>query len=48
VEELLLPATEFTWSSDGRQIEIHTAELLICEPSPFEVESAIVNLKNYK
>jgi hypothetical protein len=27
--------------SDVRQIEIHTAELLVPDPSPFEVEVAI-------
>ncbi|PNF24539.1 hypothetical protein B7P43_G05394 [Cryptotermes secundus] len=31
-----------------RQTEIHRAELLIPDPSPFEVERAIVKLKRYK
>jgi hypothetical protein len=31
-----------------RQIEIHTAELLVPDPSPFEVEIAIGKLKKYK
>jgi hypothetical protein len=31
--------------SDVRQIEIHTAEPLVPDPSPFEVEIAIENLK---
>jgi hypothetical protein len=31
--------------SDVRQIEIHTAELLVPEPSPFEVEITIAKLK---
>jgi hypothetical protein len=31
--------------SDVRQIEIHTAELLLPDPSPFNVESAIAKLK---
>ncbi|PNF38760.1 hypothetical protein B7P43_G14059 [Cryptotermes secundus] len=31
-----------------RQTEIHTAELLVPDPSPFEVESAIAKLKLYK
>ncbi|PNF30898.1 hypothetical protein B7P43_G05207 [Cryptotermes secundus] len=31
-----------------RQTEIHTAEPLIPDPSPFEVESAIAKLKRYK
>jgi hypothetical protein len=30
------------------QIEIHTAELLVPDPSPFEVETAIAKLKKYK
>jgi hypothetical protein len=34
--------------SDVRQIEIHTAEQLVPDPSPFEVEIAIENLKWYK
>jgi hypothetical protein len=34
--------------SDVRQIEIHTAEPLVPEPSPFEVEIAIAKLKKYK
>jgi ABC-type glycerol-3-phosphate transport system permease component len=34
--------------SDVRQIEIHTAEPLVHEPSPFEVEIAIANMKRYK
>jgi hypothetical protein len=33
--------------SDVTQIEIHTAELLVPDPSPFEVEIAIVDLKRY-
>jgi hypothetical protein len=31
--------------SDVRQIEVHTAEPLVSEPSPSEVEIAIPNLK---
>ncbi|PNF35751.1 hypothetical protein B7P43_G13042 [Cryptotermes secundus] len=34
--------------SDVRQTEIHTAEPLVPDPSPFEVESAIAKLKTYK
>jgi hypothetical protein len=34
--------------SDVRQIEIHTAESLVPETSPFEVEIAITKLENYK
>jgi hypothetical protein len=33
---------------DARHIEIHTAELLVPDPSSFEVEIAIAKLKNYK
>jgi hypothetical protein len=35
-------------ASDVRQIEIHTAEPLVPDPSPFEVEIAIEKLKRYK
>jgi hypothetical protein len=34
--------------SDVRQIEIHTAEPLVPDPSPFEVEIAIAKLKSFK
>jgi hypothetical protein len=34
--------------SDVRRIEIHTAEPFVPDPSPFEVEIAIANLKKYK
>jgi hypothetical protein len=34
--------------SDVRQIEIHTAELLVPNPSPFEAKIAIAKLKRYK
>jgi hypothetical protein len=33
---------------DVRQIEIHTAELLATDPTPFEVEIAIEKLERYK
>jgi hypothetical protein len=33
--------------SDVRQIEIHTAELLVPNPTPFEVEIVITKLKRY-
>jgi hypothetical protein len=33
---------------DGGQVEIHTAEPLVPEPSAFEVELAIEKLKNHK
>jgi hypothetical protein len=33
---------------DVRQIEIHTAEPLVPDPSPFEFEIAISRLKKYK
>jgi hypothetical protein len=35
-------------ASDVRQIEIHTAEPLVPDPSPFEVEIAIAKLKRFK
>jgi hypothetical protein len=34
--------------SDVRQIEIHTTEPLVCDPSSVEVEIAIAKLKKYK
>jgi hypothetical protein len=34
--------------NDVRQIETHTAEPLVPDPSPFEVEIAIAKLKSYK
>jgi hypothetical protein len=34
--------------SDVRQMEKHTAEPIVPDPSPFEVEIAIANLKRYK
>jgi hypothetical protein len=34
--------------SDVRQIEVHAAEPLVCDPSPFEVEIAIAKYKRYK
>jgi hypothetical protein len=34
-------------ASDVRQIEIHSAESLVPDPSPFDVEIAIAKLKNY-
>jgi hypothetical protein len=34
--------------SDVRQIETHTAEQLVPDPSPFEIEIAISKLKRYK
>jgi hypothetical protein len=34
--------------SGQRQIEIHTAEPLVLDPSPFEVEIAIAKLERYE
>jgi hypothetical protein len=34
--------------NDFRQIEMHTAELLVLEPIPFEVKISIAKLKKYK
>jgi hypothetical protein len=48
VEELLLSVIEVHKVSDVRQIEIHTAEPLVPDPSPFVVEIAIAKLKRYK
>jgi hypothetical protein len=36
------------YASDVRQIKIHTAEPLVPDPSPFEVEITIAKLKRYK
>jgi hypothetical protein len=33
---------------DVRQIQIHIAELLVPDPSPSEVETAIVKMRRYK
>jgi hypothetical protein len=50
VEELLLSGIEYTVHkvSNARQLEIHTAEPVVPDPSPFEVEIAITKLKMYK
>jgi hypothetical protein len=37
----------FNVHNDSRQIEVHTAKLLVPGLSPFEVEIAIANLKKY-
>jgi hypothetical protein len=34
--------------SEVRQVEIHTAESLVLDPSPFEMEVAIAKMKRYK
>jgi galactose-1-phosphate uridylyltransferase len=34
--------------SDDRQVEMHTAEPIVPDPSPFEIEIAIAKLKMYK
>jgi hypothetical protein len=34
--------------SDVRQIEIHIAQPSVPDPTPFEVEAPIANLKKYK
>jgi hypothetical protein len=34
--------------SDGRQMDIHTAEPSVPQPSPFEAETAIAKFKKYK
>jgi hypothetical protein len=48
VEDLLPSIVNVRRGSDVRQIEIHTAESLVPQPNPFEVEIAIANLKKYK
>jgi hypothetical protein len=50
VEELFLPAIKYTVHevNDGGQVEIHTAEPLVPEPSAFEVELATEKLKSHK
>ena len=48
MEEIFLPAVECTWVNDVRQIEIHTAELLVPEPNAFAFELAIEKLKSHK
>jgi hypothetical protein len=35
-------------ANNVRQIEIYTAEPLVPDPSPFEIEIAIAKLKRYK
>jgi hypothetical protein len=47
VEKLLLSILNIG-ASDIRQIEVHTFELLVTEPSPSEVEIITANLKKYK
>jgi len=46
MEELLLSAVECTWCC-VRQTEMHTAEPLVPEPSPFNVE-VVGKLERYK
>jgi hypothetical protein len=46
VEELFLPAIDGV--NEVRQAEIHTAEPLVPQPSAFEVELAIENLRSHK
>ena len=46
--ELFLPAIQRAWGKDVGQAEIHTAELLVPEPSASEVELAIDKLKSHK
>jgi hypothetical protein len=41
-------ATNRKYKYFTRQTEIHIAERLVLEPSPFEVEIAIAKLKEYK
>jgi hypothetical protein len=48
VEESFLAAVQCTWVNYVRQTEIHKAEPLVPQPSVFEFELAIENLKNHK
>jgi hypothetical protein len=48
VEELFLQLLNAHRVSDVRRIEIHTAEPLVPDLSPFEVEIATTKFKNYK
>ena len=48
MEELFLRDIELHGVNDVRQIEIHTAEPLVPEPSAPEVELAIEELKSHK
>jgi hypothetical protein len=48
VEELLSQLLNVHNVSDVRQIEVHTAELLVSSPSRLEVEIAIAKLKKYE
>jgi hypothetical protein len=48
VEEPFLSTIERTWLNYVRQTEIHTAELLMPEPSAFEVETASEKLKRHR
>jgi hypothetical protein len=48
VEELLLSVIECTEVTDVRQIDAHTTEPLVPDPSPFEFEITIAKFKRYK
>jgi len=48
VEEPFLLALHCTWVSDFRQTEIPTVELLVPEPSVFEIDMAIEMPKIHK
>jgi hypothetical protein len=48
VEELHFSVIDVHLVSDVRQIEIHTAEPLVRDPSPSEVETATAKLKRYR
>jgi hypothetical protein len=47
VEELL-SVIEYNRVSGVRQIEVHTAELIVPDPNPFEVEITVAKLGKYK
>jgi hypothetical protein len=49
MEEFLLSLIECAYRvNNDRQMDIHAAEPLVSNPSPFEVEIATENLKKYK
>jgi hypothetical protein len=48
VEELILSALTVHGVSHVKQMEIHTTEPLVPQPSPFEAEIAIEKLDRYK
>ena len=48
MEQQFFSAIECTWVNNDNQTEVHTAEPLVPEPSVFEFELAIEELKHHK